>query len=71
MTVFILFLKGEKKVAEENILKTNETADVWGSVLNETEAKIAPEREYVRYIVPQNKEVILFFILVFLILFYD
>ena len=67
LVFYILFLK--EKVAEENILKTNQVAESCQSVPNEAEAIIAPERECARYIVPHNKEVILFFILIFLILF--
>lgn len=58
-------------MAEENILKNNEVAENQESLPIEVDAIVAPERECLRYIVPHNKEVILFFILVFLILFYD
>ena len=58
-------------MAEENILKTNEVTEGRETLPIKVNAIVAPERECARYIVPHNKEVILFFILVFLILFCD
>ena len=52
---FYLVLKGEKKWLKKIFLRQMKP-HVRGSVINETEAKIAPEREYVRYIVLKIKK---------------